>query len=119
MASNHQHDLEFLAKVSHELRGPLHSILGLSEMLVDGELGSDDKRLSTQSIARRSHSRCWSMTFSTTPESHRTGWSSRWRLPSCRCCCRHRRTGEGLRSGEGSVASSDCWARSSALGGGR
>ncbi len=47
MASNDQHDLEFLAKVSHELRGPLHSILGLSEMLVDGELGSDEKRLST------------------------------------------------------------------------
>ena len=47
MASNSQHDLEFLAKVSHELRGPLHSILGLSEMLVEGGVGSDDKRLST------------------------------------------------------------------------
>ncbi len=46
MATDHQHDLEFLAKVSHELRGPLHSILGLSEMLVDGDTASDDKRLS-------------------------------------------------------------------------
>ncbi len=45
MASDHQHDLEFLAKVSHELRGPLHSILGLSEMLVEGGAGTDDKRL--------------------------------------------------------------------------
>jgi CheY-like chemotaxis protein len=55
VASDHQHDLEFLAKVSHELRGPLHSILGLSEMLVEGGVGTDDKRL-TKAINREAKS---------------------------------------------------------------
>ncbi len=40
-------DLEYVAKVSHELRGPLHAILGLSELLIDGDLDGENLRLAT------------------------------------------------------------------------
>ena len=38
-------DEQFMATVSHELRGPLHAILGLSELLMEGDLTAGDLRL--------------------------------------------------------------------------
>lgn len=38
-------DAQFMATVSHELRGPLHAILGLSEVLMASDLSADDRRL--------------------------------------------------------------------------
>lgn len=38
---------QFMAAVSHELRGPLHAILGLSELLVNGDLTPADRHLAT------------------------------------------------------------------------
>jgi len=40
-------ELEFVAKVSHELRGPLHSILGLSELMIESGLEGESNRLAT------------------------------------------------------------------------
>jgi signal transduction histidine kinase len=37
------HNLEFLAQMSHEIRSPLASILGYSELLTDSELRHDDR----------------------------------------------------------------------------
>lgn len=37
------HNLEFLAQISHEIRSPLASILGYSELLTDSELRHDDR----------------------------------------------------------------------------
>ncbi|MGW8143711.1 MAG: sensor histidine kinase [Anaerolineales bacterium] len=37
------HNLEFLAKISHEIRSPLASILGYSELLTDAQLRHDDQ----------------------------------------------------------------------------
>jgi signal transduction histidine kinase len=37
------HNLEFLAKMSHEIRSPLASILGYTELLTDAELRHDDR----------------------------------------------------------------------------
>ncbi len=42
MGSNDEH---FMATVSHELRGPLHAILGLSELLVNSDLSTSDSQL--------------------------------------------------------------------------
>lgn len=38
-------DETFMAAVSHELRGPLHAFLGLSELLLNSDLGDDDRRI--------------------------------------------------------------------------
>lgn len=38
-------DEQFMATVSHELRGPLHAILGLSEVLLNSDLSEGDLRL--------------------------------------------------------------------------
>ncbi len=38
-------DEQFMATVSHELRGPLHAILGLSEVLLKSDLSDGDLRL--------------------------------------------------------------------------
>ena len=38
-------DETFMAAVSHELRGPLHAFLGLSELLLNSNLGNDDRRI--------------------------------------------------------------------------
>ncbi len=38
-------DEQFMATVSHELRGPLHAILGLSEVLLNSDLSDGDLRL--------------------------------------------------------------------------
>lgn len=40
-------NLEFLAKISHEIRSPLASILGYSELLTDSRLRHDDKFIDT------------------------------------------------------------------------
>ena len=40
-------NLEFLAKISHEIRSPLASILGYSELLTDSKLRHDDKFIDT------------------------------------------------------------------------
>ena len=39
------HDEQFMATISHELRGPLHAILGLSEVLMESDLSDGDNRL--------------------------------------------------------------------------
>lgn len=38
-------DETFMAAVSHELRGPLHGFLGLSELLLNSELSADNRRI--------------------------------------------------------------------------
>ena len=38
-------DERFMAAVSHELRGPLHAFLGLSELLLNSDLDDDDRRI--------------------------------------------------------------------------
>ena len=38
-------DEQFMAAVSHELRGPLHAFLGLSELLLNSELTVDNRRI--------------------------------------------------------------------------
>ena len=38
-------DETFMAAVSHELRGPLHAFLGLSELLLNGDLSDSDRRI--------------------------------------------------------------------------
>ena len=38
-------DETFMAAVSHELRGPLHAFLGLSELLLNSDLSDDDRRI--------------------------------------------------------------------------
>ena len=44
-ATSSTHDELFMATISHELRGPLHAILGLSEVLLASDLTEGDARL--------------------------------------------------------------------------
>ena len=44
-ATSSTHDEQFMATISHELRGPLHAILGLSEVLLASDLTEGDARL--------------------------------------------------------------------------
>ena len=48
-------DEQFMATVSHELRGPLHAILGLSEVLLNSDLSEADLRLA-ESLHREASS---------------------------------------------------------------
>ncbi|MDH3706635.1 MAG: HAMP domain-containing histidine kinase, partial [Acidimicrobiia bacterium] len=47
MTSEAAAELEFVAKVSHELRGPLHSILGLAELMIESGAEGENHRLAT------------------------------------------------------------------------
>ena len=45
-------DEQFMATISHELRGPLHAILGLSEILLNSEdIGGGDAKV-TEALNR-------------------------------------------------------------------
>lgn len=45
MSTSSETDEQFMATVSHELRGPLHAILGLAEVLMESGLEADHLRL--------------------------------------------------------------------------
>lgn len=47
MADSPDNSLGAIASVSHELRAPLHAIVGLSELLIDGQLGERERELAT------------------------------------------------------------------------